>query len=91
MKRVYSHTQPMRIAHSKTFRSGNSEAVRLPKGFGFGIGVDVEIVREDDRVVIQPRRAFTGKDLVDALNALPLPKTPLKREPILFPKRPGLR
>jgi antitoxin VapB len=37
---------------ARTFKSGNSEAVRLPKGFGFGPGKQVRIEREGDRVVL---------------------------------------
>lgn len=37
---------------SRTFKSGNSEAVRLPKGLGFGVGTEVRIERDGDRVVL---------------------------------------
>ncbi|WP_439547365.1 antitoxin [Sandarakinorhabdus sp.] len=36
----------------RTFKSGNSEAVRLPKGFGFGPGTQVRIEREGGRLVL---------------------------------------
>jgi antitoxin VapB len=38
---------------SRTFKSGNSDAVRLPKGLGFGVGVAVRIERVGDRMVIR--------------------------------------
>lgn len=37
---------------ARTFKSGNSEAVRLPKGYGFGPGTEVRIEREGNRVVL---------------------------------------
>lgn len=80
----------MKIAHSRTFRSGNSEAVRLPKDMAFGIGSEVEIERRGDCVTIRPKHRFTGRDLVEALRALPKPDRIQEREPIEFPDRPGL-
>ena len=80
----------MKIVHGKTFQSGNSEAVRLPKELGFGIGIEVEIARDGDTVTIRPKPRYSGQDLVDALIALPKPDYIQEREPIEFPKRPGL-
>ncbi len=74
---------------TKTFRAGNSEAVRLPKELGFGEGVEVELTRDGDAVVIR-RKVLSGRELVQALDKLPKPKTVQKREKIMFPKRPGL-
>jgi antitoxin VapB len=80
----------MTIFSSKTFKSGNSEAVRLPKELAFGEGVEVEILQTSEGITIRRKSRFSGKDLVDALNALPKPSKPMKREPIEFPERPGL-
>ena len=80
----------MKIAHSRTFRSGNSEAVRLPKEVAFGAEVDVEIIRNGDVLTIRPRRKMTPRQLVDALAKLPKPEKVQAREPIEFPERPGL-
>ena len=44
----------MTIARSRTFRSGNSEAVRLPKDVAFGDDVDLVIVRSGDVMTIYP-------------------------------------
>lgn len=74
---------------TKTFRAGNSEAVRLPKELGFGEGVEVELTRQGDTIVIR-RKQLTGKELVEALDRLPKPTSVQKRQKILFPKRPGL-
>lgn len=38
----------MSIASSRTFRSGNSEAVRLPRDVAFGQDIEVTIVRSGD-------------------------------------------
>jgi antitoxin VapB len=79
----------MNAYRTKTFRSGNSEAVRLPKEIGFGEGVEVEIVREGDTVTIR-RKRLTNTELADALRRLPVPDYIEERMPIEFPERPGL-
>jgi antitoxin VapB len=78
----------MKIVTSRTFKSGNSEAVRLPKGMGFGIGTEIEIVDNGDSVTLRRVRKYSGRDLIAALRALPRPVQ--EREPIEFPERPGL-
>ena len=74
---------------SRTFRSGNSDAVRLPKEISFGSGVEVEIERKGD-VVTMVRKRPTVKDLITRLDALPKPSTIQKREAIHPPRRKGL-
>ena len=45
------------MAHiAKVFRSGNSQAVRLPKEFRFEVD-EVEISREGEVVILRPRPA----------------------------------
>ncbi len=44
----------MQRAVTRTFRSGNSEAVRLPKDMAYGPGVELEIVRRGDTVTLRP-------------------------------------
>ena len=81
--------------HTKTFKSGNSVAVRLPKGFAIDAGVEVELDKNGDVVTIrltrdaaeERRRMLAG---LDALKALPKPPRIQKREPIEFPERRGL-
>ena len=41
----------MSMHETRTFKRGHSEAVRLPKGMGFGIGVDVRVERDGNRIV----------------------------------------
>lgn len=83
------YIQAMNAHTTKTFKSGNSEAVRLPKELGFGTGTEVEVVRQGDVVTIR-RKRMTNRELVEALRKLPKPGHIQEREPIEFPERPGL-
>lgn len=74
---------------SKTFRSGNSDAVRLPKEVTFGPGVEVEIERKGD-VVTMVRKRPTIQEMMDKLDALPKPSSIQKRDPFIAPRRKGL-
>jgi antitoxin VapB len=76
-------------ATSKTFRSGNSDAVRLPKEISFGPGVEVEFQREGD-VVTMVRKRMTNAEMIAALDALPKPASIGKRPPFIAPARKGL-
>ena len=42
----------MTIAKTRTFRSGNSEAIRLSKDAAFGVGVELVVVRSGDVVTL---------------------------------------
>jgi antitoxin VapB len=79
----------MKAYQTRTFRSGNSEAVRLPKEMSFGAGTEVEVTRDGDVVTIR-RKRMTNKELVEALRSLPRPSYIQEREPIEFPERRGL-
>lgn len=74
---------------SKTFRSGNSDAVRLPKEVTFGPGVEVEIERRGD-VVTMVRKRPSIQEMLDKLEALPKPSSIQKRPPFIAPLRKGL-
>lgn len=74
-------------ATTKTFKSGNSVAVRLPRETGIEAGIDVEIDNRLDGVLIRRKPKYTGRDLVEALAKLPKPVRPMKRERIVFPTR----
>lgn len=78
------------MATTRTFRSGNSQAVRLPKEIAYDDDVELEIVRSGEVVTMYPKRKRTMAEFVDALNALPVPDRPLKREDFEAPERPGL-
>jgi antitoxin VapB len=53
------------MSTAKVFKSGNSQAVRLPKEFQFDTK-EVEIFRRGNEVVLRPR----NKSLADALSIL---------------------
>jgi antitoxin VapB len=81
--------------HSRTFKAGNSEAVRLPKGVGFGIGTEVVIERRGDEVVLRAARDPAAEKarirrLLDRLAEIGPVGEVGPREPIEFPDRPGL-
>ena len=78
---------------SKTFKSGNSEALRLPKEVAFGPGVEVRIRKIGDTLEITPKakRKKTMAELVARLRELGAPPEPkVGRQKIIFPKRRGL-
>lgn len=74
---------------SRIFRSGNSDAVRLPKEITFGPGVEVEIERKGDVVTMRPKRP-SMEEMLDKLDALPKPSTVQKRPGFIAPIRKGL-
>lgn len=57
----------MRIA--KVFRSGNSQAVRLPKEFQLNVS-EVEISRRGDAIILRPAKR-TFADVITLLQTLP--------------------
>lgn len=77
-------------AITKTFKSGNSVAVRLPKELGLQADVELLVERAGDLVVMRPRPALTPRELIAKLREIGPPATPTKRQKILFPKRRGL-
>jgi antitoxin VapB len=79
----------MGIYRSKTFRTGNSEAVRLPKEIAFGEDVELVLVRSGDVVTLYPATS-TVKDMVARLNALPRPPSIEERDVEELPERHGL-
>ncbi len=79
---------------SRTFKSGNSEAIRLPKGLGFGVGTEVRIERDGDRLVVtrvespaqvRAEMARLVADLRAIRGDAILPRQ--AREPFEFPER----
>jgi antitoxin VapB len=87
--RVMTREDDMTIADSRTFRSGNSEAVRLPRNVAFGREVEVTIVRSGDVLTIYPTRKPIA-DLVRLLSQLPRPPSIEERDDEVLPERPGL-
>lgn len=54
---------------AKVFKSGNSQAIRLPKEFRFDTK-EVEIFRRGDEVVLR-ERPRTGREVFEILASLP--------------------
>jgi antitoxin VapB len=79
----------MTIARTRTFRSGNSEAVRLPKDVAFGEDVELVIVRSGDVMTIYPAET-TITEMIDQLRALPAPPEIERRDDDPLPERAGL-
>jgi antitoxin VapB len=79
----------MQTVKTKTFMSGNSEAVRLPKGIGFGANVELEMVREGDVVTLRPVK-ISMKQMIAELRKLPKPSYVEIRDTEEIPERPGL-
>ncbi len=79
----------MAVVRSRTFRSGNSEAVRLPREVAFGAEVPVTIVRSGDVLTIFPTRPPT-KDLIERLAVLPKPRAIEVRDEEPLPERSDL-
>lgn len=79
----------MPIARSRTFRSGNSEALRLPKDVAFGTDVEVVIVRSGDVLTVYPA-TMTLPEMASRLRELPAPPAIERRDVDELPERPGL-
>lgn len=77
---------------SKTFKSGNSEALRLPKEVAFGPGVEVHIRKIGDTLTISPKKQQkVMAELVRRLRKIGPPVDGVQqRQKIIFPQRPGL-
>ena len=79
----------MTIARSRTFRSGNSEAVRLPKDVAFGNDVELVMVRSGNVMTIYPATA-TIPEMVARLRELLVPRCIERRDAEELPDRPAL-
>jgi antitoxin VapB len=81
----------MNMITTKPFRSGNSEAIRLPKHMAFGPDTEVEISKHGDIVTIRPKPKQSIKQMIANLRAIGTPEDGVqKREPFEAPERPGL-
>jgi antitoxin VapB len=72
---------------TKTFKSGNSQAVRIPAEIAFAeMDTELEITRTGDVITIYPARQNL-KAMVAELRRLPEPGEIETREPIELPDR----
>ena len=76
----------MPTARTRTFRSGDSEAVRLPKDMAFGEGTDLVIVRSGDVMTIYPAGTSIAA-MTKRLHSLPAPPTIEQRDREDLPER----
>lgn len=80
---------------TRSFKSGNSVAVRLPKALGIGPNETFEITRHGDTVTArriptaakEAERLGRFRGMLDELAKLPKPPRVQKRERIEFPER----
>jgi antitoxin VapB len=79
----------MAITKTRTFRSGNSEAVRLPKNVAFGADVELVIVRSGDVLTLYPA-ANSIPEMIARLQELPAPPAIEVRDTEELPEREGL-
>lgn len=79
----------MTTVTSKTFKSGNSQAVRLPREVAYADGVELTITRSGDVLTIQPKRPSLA-EMFAKLDALPKPSYIEVRDTEEIPERPGL-
>jgi antitoxin VapB len=57
---------------TKTFKSGNSIAVRLPKALGIGEGVEMRVREEQGRYIVEPVEKPVRKiDLTGIFGSIP--------------------
>lgn len=91
------YTKPMnKPVHTRSFKSGNSVAVRLPKGFAIPAGAELELDKTGDTVTIRvtcdtaeaQRRMRATFEAMLAIGAPP--GGVQKRDPFEFPDRKGL-
>jgi antitoxin VapB len=77
------------VAKTRTFRSGNSEAIRLPKDVAFGKDLELVIVRSGDVLTLYPATTSIP-EMIARLEALPVPPSIEDRDDEELPERAGL-
>ena len=74
------------MARTRVFKSGNSQAVRIPAEIAYSnTDIDLEITRMGDVITIVPARTSL-RDAVSELRKMPKPPVE-RREPINVPLR----
>jgi antitoxin VapB len=72
---------------AKTFKSGNSVALRLPKALGIKEGVEMKVREEQGRYVVEPVEPAKKKIDLSFLEGRSLGLRPLRPEDRLFEER----
>ena len=76
------------MSRTRVFKSGNSQAVRIPAELAYAdTDIDLEITRLGDVITIFPARDSL-KDAVAILRRMPRPARVERRKPIEMPLRP---
>ena len=75
------------MARTRAFKSGNSQAVRIPAEIAYADNTELEIKRTGDMITIYPARSKDFEEAIHRLLTLPKPTRRLKRVPIEFPDR----
>ena len=79
----------MAVARSRTFRSGNSEALRLSKDVAFGDDVELVLVRSGNVMTIYPA-ATSIAEMLSTLRSTPAPREIERRDDEPLADREGL-
>ena len=75
------------MSRTRVFKSGNSQAVRIPAEFAYAdTNIDLEITRLGEVITIFPARTGLA-DVVKELRRMPKPPIVEEREPIELPER----
>ena len=81
----------MNMITTKPFKSGNSEAIRLPKAMAFGFDTEVVISKNGNIVTIVPKPKRSVAEMIARMQAIGAPADGVqKREPCEPAIRPGL-
>lgn len=80
----------MPTGRGKSFKSGNSMAVRVPKETAFEEGAELIVERSGDVMTIYPARKKNMADLIDELRRMPRPPYVEERDTEELPEPKGL-
>lgn len=75
---------------SRVFRSGNSQALRLPREVAFEDDTEMTVTRSGEVLTAFPKRQRSNAELARILLELPGPSEIEVRDPDVVPDRPGL-
>lgn len=77
------------MARTRAFRSGNSQAIRIPADIAYAdVSADLEISRHGDVLVIRPAREGFVEAMAE-LRLLPKPPSIERRDHVDLPERAG--
>lgn len=79
----------MQTAKTRTFKSGNSQAIRLPRELAYPDGTELVIEKAGEVITIRPSRPSIA-EMLAKLAALPKPPYIEERDTEELPEPPGL-